>query len=247
MTPSASLQTPSDHPPPTRSQQIGGPAELWALLPTTSAPDPPSACLEGWMAPSPAQIGASTPSSSPRLYDQKGGGILPSDPTMVVYLTRQARELDPLLSMAPEPAWESNMAFYLPHCLAASYDARELADLKDTSWEITLAIFEGCNVPDGWANIHLGRHMDFLARWEITLETLHHQLNKEINWQGYAEPYQLLNHPNKTCYVCASEIGWALDCVRDKQGYTASWLLSQLLVPTAAPSHPHINRGGDKG
>jgi hypothetical protein len=43
------------------------------------------------------------------------------------------------------------MAFYLPNCLAASYDAKELADLENTSREIALAIFdfEGCNVPDG--------------------------------------------------------------------------------------------------
>jgi hypothetical protein len=89
----------------------------------------------------------------------------PSDPTMAVYLMRQVRELAPFyLSMALEPAWESNMAFNLPHCSAASYDAEELADLEDTSWEIASTVFEGRNFPDGWANAHLARHMDFLAR-----------------------------------------------------------------------------------
>ncbi len=60
----ASLRTPSDRQPPPRSQQIGGPAELWALPPTTRAPDPPSARLDGWMAPSPRSFGASMPSHS---------------------------------------------------------------------------------------------------------------------------------------------------------------------------------------
>jgi hypothetical protein len=64
-TPLASLQSPSDRPPPTRSQQIGGPAELWALPPTTRVPDPPSARSDGWMAPSPRSFGASTPSHFP--------------------------------------------------------------------------------------------------------------------------------------------------------------------------------------
>jgi hypothetical protein len=64
-TPLARLQTPLDCPPPTRSQQIGGPAELWALLPTTQAPDPPLARSDGWMAPSPRSFGASMPSHSP--------------------------------------------------------------------------------------------------------------------------------------------------------------------------------------
>jgi hypothetical protein len=50
--------------------------------------------------------------------------------------------------------------------LAAPFDAKKLADLEDTSREIELAIFEGRNVPDGWAKAHLARHMDFLARQE---------------------------------------------------------------------------------
>jgi hypothetical protein len=89
--------------------------------------------------------------------------------------------------------------------------------------------------------------MDFLARRELALETLLCHLNKEMECRVYAEPYQLAAHPNQSCYVCASEIGWALDRVRGKRGYAAYWLLSQLLVPAATLSHPHINRGGDKG
>ncbi len=128
--------------------------------------------------------------------------------------------------------------------MAASYNAEEFVDIKETSWETALAISEGCKVPDGWANAHLARHMDFLARRELALETLLRHLDKEMKFWGYAEPYQLAVHPNQTCYECASEIGWALDCVWGKQGYAASWLLRHLLMLAATPSHPHINRGG---
>jgi hypothetical protein len=82
--------------------------------------------------------------------------------------------------MAHEPAWGSKISFYLPTCLAAYYDAKELADLADTSQEIALAIFEGHHVPDGLANAHLARHMDFLARQEIALKALLRHLNKEM-------------------------------------------------------------------
>ena len=137
------------------------------------------------------------------------------------------------------------MAFYLPHCLDASYNATELADLKDTSQEIASAIFEGRNVSDGWANAHLARHMDFLARWELALETLLCHLDKEMECRGYAEPYQLAAYPNQTCYECVNEIGWALECVRGKWGYAASWLLSQLLFRQPLP--PTHTWGGIKG
>jgi hypothetical protein len=103
-TPLASLRTPLDCMPPTQSQQIGGPAALWALPPITQVSDLPSACLEGWMAPSPARVGVSTPSSSPQLYDPKGGGIPPSDPTKAVYLMSQVVELAHHQSTVREPA-----------------------------------------------------------------------------------------------------------------------------------------------
>jgi hypothetical protein len=35
-------------------------------------------------------------------------------------------------------------------------------------------------VSDGWANTHLARHMDFLARRELALDTLIHHLDKEM-------------------------------------------------------------------
>ncbi len=53
--------------------------------------------------------------------------------------------------------------------MATYYDAKELADLEDTSREIASATFEGHHVPVGWANAHLARHMDFLARQELAL------------------------------------------------------------------------------
>jgi hypothetical protein len=60
-----------------------------------------------------------------------------------MYSTRQGRELAHQLSLVRETARESNMAFYLPYCSAASYNAEELADLMDTSRENALAIVEG--------------------------------------------------------------------------------------------------------
>ena len=63
-TPSARLRTPPDCPPSTESNHKGGRASSWASMPMAQAPDPPSACSVGLMAPLPAPTGVKTPSQS---------------------------------------------------------------------------------------------------------------------------------------------------------------------------------------
>ncbi len=119
---------------------------------------------------------------------------------------RQACELALHLSTAREPARGREIAFHWPTRSSAIYDAEELADLKETSQEIAYMISEGCHVPDGWANAHLARHLDFLVGRGFAFEALLHHLDDKMEKRGYAKPYQLAAHLTQTWYECASEI-----------------------------------------
>ena len=88
-------------------------------------------------------------------------------------------------SMAPSPCLSvvktpsvSELAFYLPACLAAPLDAEVLVDLKATSRNIAYMIYEG-QVPNGWGGVHLARHWDLLAGRPCAIEALSRTLNHD--------------------------------------------------------------------
>ncbi len=85
---------------------------------------------------------------------------------------------------------ESNWDFYLPSCLAALYNASELAELEDTSHKIANTFFTGHHVSFGWVVTHITMHLDFLTRNEYSgLEILLSHLDDEMYRRGYAKPY----------------------------------------------------------
>jgi hypothetical protein len=150
----------------------------------------------------------------------------------------------PRLSMVKTPS-VSKLVFYQPARLAAPLNAEVLADLKATSWDIAFTISEGHQIPDGWGIVHLARHMDLLAGCPCAIEALSRKLDCEkARWQGGIATFRNHQFRPHSCNQYADGFGWILDELQEKSGYSASWLLSELMVPAAAPSHSHQTMGG---
>jgi hypothetical protein len=56
--------------------------------------------------------------------------------------------------------------------------------------------------------------------------------------------YQIATHlSDLSHYQCAGKLGWFLDKLQGRW-YMVSWLLDEIMEPTAIPSHPQQHRGG---
>jgi hypothetical protein len=103
-------------------------------------------------------------------------------------------------------------------------------------------ISEGRHIPFVWGVVHLVRHMDLFAGHPCALKALSQKCNCELAGQGGTALYQLSHQHSCNHYV--DKIGWYLDSFQGKPGYSASWLLSKIMVPAASPSHPQWSMGG---
>ncbi len=90
------------------------------------------------------------------------------------------------------------------------------------------------------------RHIDLLAGCLCTIKALSRKLDCEKAWQrGGIATFRNRQSRHHSCDQYADGFGRILDKHQDKSGYSASWLLSKLTVPAAAPSHPHQTMGGN--
>jgi hypothetical protein len=87
--------------------------------------------------------------------------------------------------------------------------------------------------------------MDLLVGCPCAIEALSKKLDREkARRRGGDCNVQNRQFHHHSCGHYADRFGWILDKLQDKLGYSASWLLSKLTVPAAAPSHPHRTMGG---
>jgi hypothetical protein len=87
--------------------------------------------------------------------------------------------------------------------------------------------------------------MDLLAGCPCAIEALSRKLDREKARRGGRgiTTFQNGQFHHHSWDQYADRFGRILDKLQDKSGYSASWLLSKLTVPAAAPSHPHQTLG----
>jgi hypothetical protein len=118
----------------------------------------------------------------------------------------------------------------------AAVSAAELEAVEGTSLQIANAISKGRRVTNGWAVVHLVRHMDILWGGQFfALDALTDGLVQETARRGCQNPWpgpsSYAEYP--TYSACVRALGQAIDKAMDQRGFTVTIVLGWLLIPAA--------------